>query len=306
MGAGDVRLMLVDVQLPVQAGTTADPRWVTRFAQHAERCGFDGLVAVEHTVVGRDYAAVYPYASDGLMGLPVDCPIPDPLELLAFLAAVTTRVTLATGVLVLPNHHPVVLAKRVATLDVLSGGRVRLGVGVGWMAEEVEACGANFATRGRRVDETIDVLRALWSDRTHEGVSHAGEFFRFVDVVSAPVPQQTGGVPIHIGGHSRAAALRAGRRGDGLQPLGVAAADLPALVSLMRAAARAAGRDPAALELTLGHSVEAVTPERLSRLKGLGATRVVLKTTPTIDVEAACAAVSSCAERLGLPVRQAL
>lgn len=168
--------MLVDVQLPVQTGSTADPRWVTRFAQHVEQCGFDGLVAVEHTVVGRDYAAVYPYASDGRMGLPVDCPIPDPLEPLAFLAAVTTRVTLATGVLVLPDHHPVMLAKRVATLDVLSGGRMRLGVGVGWMAEGVEACGADFASRGRRVDEAIDVLRALWSDRTYAGVGHSGEF----------------------------------------------------------------------------------------------------------------------------------
>lgn len=124
--------------------------------------------------------------------------------------------------------------------------------------------------------------------------------------MSAPVPAQTGGVPIHIGGHSPAAARRAGRRGDGLQPLGVAAAVLPALLALMRGQARAAGRDPAAIELTLGHAVNLVTPERLARLEAQGASRVVLKASPTTDVEAACAAVSSCAERLGLTRSQAL
>src|SRR5690606_37265318 len=141
---------------------------------------------------------------------------------------------LATGVLVLPNHHPVPLAKRLATIDQLSNGRVRLCVGVGWMREEIEACGADFETRGRRTDEAIDVLRLLWSEHGPEGVSHTGEFFSFANAHSYPKPAQTRGIPIHIGGHSVAAARRAGRRGDGFQPLGVFGAELAALLDEMR------------------------------------------------------------------------
>ena len=150
---------------PVAAGVTADAVWMAAFAQHVEACGFESIVAVEHTVLMARYDSVYPYDESGRVELAADCPVPDPLELLAFLAGQTTRLGLATGVLVLPNHHPVVLAKRVATLDALSGGRVRLCVGVGWLKEEIEACGAPFASRGRRADEQLAVMRALWEDR---------------------------------------------------------------------------------------------------------------------------------------------
>lgn len=122
---------------PVRTGVTADPQWMASFARHAESCGFESIVLVEHAVVVSDYSSTYPYAASGRMPLPDDCPIPDPIDLLAYLAGVTERLVLATGVLVLPNHHPVVLAKRVATVDVLSGTRVRLCVGVGWMDEEL-------------------------------------------------------------------------------------------------------------------------------------------------------------------------
>ena len=148
-------------------------------------------------------------------------PSPIPLDLLAFLAGHTSRLGLATGVLVLPNHHPVVLAKRAATVDALSGGRLRLCVGVGWLREEIEACGVDFASRGRRADEQLAVLRALWADQP-DGVSHHGEFFNFDNAMCYPKPVAGERLPVHIGGHSRAAARRAGRLGDGFQPLGVA------------------------------------------------------------------------------------
>src|SRR6476646_4680901 len=135
------------------------------FARHVEACGFESLVAVEHTVLMTRYTSVYPYDASGRVELAADCPVPDPLDLLAFLAGQTSTLGLATGVLVLPNHHPVVLAKRVATLNVLSGGRIRLAVGMGWLREEIEACGAPFDVRGRRADEQIDSLRLLWSDQ---------------------------------------------------------------------------------------------------------------------------------------------
>ncbi|WP_262402046.1 TIGR03619 family F420-dependent LLM class oxidoreductase [Actinomadura sp. CNU-125] len=193
------------VLAPVAAGVTANPAWIGGYAEHADACGFESLVAVEHAVVASRYDSVYPYDSSGKMELADDLDIPDPLDLLAYLAGRTSRIGLATGVLVLPNHHPVVLAKRLATIDALSGGRLRITVGMGWMREEVEACGADFDTRGRRADEQIEVLRALWADTAPHGASHDGEFFSFRNAMSYPKPAQKDGVPLHVGGHSKAA-----------------------------------------------------------------------------------------------------
>ena len=108
---------------------------MAEFARHVEACGFESIVVIEHTVLMAQYTSVYPYDDSGRVELSADCPVPDPLDLLAFLAGQTETVGLATGVLVLPNHHPVVLAKRVASVDALSGGRLRLSAGMGWMKE---------------------------------------------------------------------------------------------------------------------------------------------------------------------------
>lgn len=291
--------MKVAVVAPVGAGVTADPVWMTAFARHLEVCGFESIVVVEHTVLATRYDSVYPYDGSGRVELAADCPVPDPLDLLAFLAGHTERLGLATGVLVLPNHHPVVLAKRAATVDALSGGRLRLCVGVGWLREEIEACGTEFGSRGRRADEQLVVLRALWDDRPH-GVSHHGEFFHFDDITCYPKPVAGGGLPVHIGGHSAAAARRAGRLGDGFQPLGVAGSELSALLSLMRDEALAAGRDPDRLEVSLGHSVGKIDAERAGRLLEQGADRIVLAMPPITDIEQAKDALSACAQRLSL------
>ncbi|MBV8928408.1 MAG: LLM class F420-dependent oxidoreductase, partial [Mycobacteriaceae bacterium] len=279
---------------PAAAGVTADPAWMSAFAQHVEACGFESIVAVEHTVMMARYASVYPYDKSGRVELAANCPLPDPLDLLVFLAAHTTTLGLATGVLVLPNHHPVVLAKRVATVDALSGGRLRLCVGMGWMREEVEACGGDFDARGRRADEQLQVMRALWDDDL-SGARFRGEFFQFDDAMCYPKPVSGQGLPIHIGGHSPAAARRAGRFGDGFQPLGVAGADLASLVSLMREAAAKAGRDPAVLELSLGHLVTKIDAERAAKLAGAGADRVVLAMPPVADIDQAKDMLSACA-----------
>lgn len=284
---------------PVAAGVTADPEWMAAFAGHLERCGFESIVVVEHTVLLTRYDSVYPYDSSGRVGLAADCAIPDPLDLLAFLAGHTSTLGLATGVLVLPNHHPVVLAKRAATVDALSGGRLRLCVGVGWLKEELEACGADFDARGRRADEQVAVLRALWADQPR-GVSHHGEFFDFDNVMCYPKPIARERLPIHIGGHSRAAARRAGRVGDGFQPLGVAGSELASLIALMRAEASSAGRDPAALEVSLGHAVNKIDADRAGRLADQGADRLVLAMPPTADIERAKDMLSACAQRLAL------
>ncbi|MDT5352173.1 MAG: hypothetical protein QOJ56_705 [Mycobacterium sp.] len=295
-----MKVLKFGVLAPVAAGVTANPRWMAAFAQHLEACGFESLVAVEHTVLATRYDSVYPYDPSGRVELAADCPVPDPLDLLSYLAAHTDRLGLATGVLVLPNHHPVVLAKRAATVDALSGGRLRLCVGVGWLREEIEACGSEFESRGRRADEQLAVLRALWDDGP-DGVTHRGEFFQFENAICSPKPIAGQHLPVHIGGHSKAAARRAGRFGDGFQPLGVTGAQLDDLLALMRDEAAALGRDPASIEVSLGHSVTKVDSERAERLAAQGADRLVLAMPPITDLEQAKDELSACAQRLSLP-----
>jgi alkanesulfonate monooxygenase SsuD/methylene tetrahydromethanopterin reductase-like flavin-dependent oxidoreductase (luciferase family) len=163
----------------------------------------------------------------------------------------------------------------------------------------VEACGAEFDSRGRRADGQVAALRELWSDRP-QGASYHGEFVHFDDVMCYPKPVAAKRLPIHIGGHSRVAARRAGRLGDGFQPLGVTGPQLAALIQWMQEEASAAGRDPAALEVSLGHTVTKMDAERAGSLLEQGADRIVLGMPPTTDVEQAKDLLSACAQRLSL------
>jgi probable F420-dependent oxidoreductase len=208
------------------------------------------------------------------MPLSGEDPIPDPLEWIAFGAGATTSLVFGTAILILPEHNPVHLAKRLATIDVLSGGRLLLGIGIGWLREEFDAVGVPYERRGARTDEYIAALRALWSE---DVATVDGTFVSFRDVRSRPQPIRAGGVPIVVGGHSPAAARRAGRLGDGFYPLGVAPADLGPLLDVMRAAARAAGRDPDAVEVTTMSPRE---PEDAKRLADLGVSRFLLSVRP--------------------------
>jgi probable F420-dependent oxidoreductase len=247
---------------------------MTGFAQHADACGFEALFTVEHVAVPAGYASRYPYSETGRMPLPDDVDIPDPLELLAFLAARTERIRLGTGMLVLPEHHPLQLAKRLATIDRLSGGRMLLGVGVGWMDEELAAVGVDPRTRGRRCDEAIAALRTIWSQ---DEPTFEGEFFSFSAARSHPKPVQSS-IPIHIGGHSAGAARRAGRLGDGWFPLGLAGDALASRRAEVVAAAEAAGRDPGAIEISLGGLLDATGGSEIEGARAAGATRMVLST----------------------------
>lgn len=266
--------MIFGVLPPYRAGVVADPVWMTIFAQHAEACGFESLYAVEHVLVPAGYRSRYPYSETGRMPLPVDCDIPDPLDLIGFLAARTTKLRFGTGLVVLPEHHPAVLAKRCATVDRLSGGRLTLGIGVGWLREELEVLRVDPATRGARAEDAIAAMRALWSDGD---ATHSGPFFSFTRACSNPKPAQPT-IPIHVGGHSRAAAVRAGRMGDGFHPLGLRDHELRMRVETMRAAAHDAGRDPEAVELTLGDRIDQFDEDRLAAAEKAGAERIVLST----------------------------
>lgn len=231
------------------AGPASQPAHAVELARLAEANGFESLWTVEHVVVPRDYASTYPYAKDGRMPGGEDVDIPDPLIWLSHLAAVTDTIKLATGILILPQRNPVVLAKAVATLDQLSEGRVVLGVGVGWLAEEFAAIGVPFQERGARADEYIEALRALWGE---DDATYKGRFVAFDRAVSKPSPAQAGGPPIVVGGHSEAAARRAGRLGDGFFPGARGREELSHLIDVMRESAKKADRDPDSIEITAG------------------------------------------------------
>lgn len=255
-----------------------DPDTIVAYAQHADVCGFEGFYLPEHI-------AMYPGAAIGGIELPPTLSYLDPIDCLSFIAAATERILLGTGVLLLPYHHPVTLAKRLATVDVLSKGRMRLlTVGIGALPGEASAVGVDFGSRGRRADEAIDVLRLLWAGG-EEGVSFHGEFFTFDKLSSFPKPYRTAHLPIHVGGSSRAAARRAGRRGDGYFPGGVVHPDeRTRQLRLARQAAVEAGRDPHQLEYTRMGSIE-LTVERAEQLAAEGVTRVVVGSPATEPAE---------------------
>ena len=267
-----------------------DPDALIGIARHAEDCGFESFYTPEHV-------ALYPGASVGAVSFPPDLPIADPLECLSFVAAATERILLGTGVLLLPYHQPVVLAKRLATIDLLSKGRLRLfSIGVGGLPGEAAAVGVDYATRGRRADESIDALRLLWAG-DENGVSFDGEFVRFTDACSYPKP--TAPLPIHIGGSSSAAARRACRRGDGYFPGGrLTEAEYARQIELMRATARDAGRDPDALEITRWGSTD-LTPDDVARHADAGVTRLVIAP-PSADPAEQRDQLSAFADRLAL------
>lgn len=284
---------------PALGGVTSDPRWLVAYARHAEHCGFEALVAIEHPLVVSTYTSHYPYNESGRMPLPDDTPIPDPIDLLAFVAGTTTTLGLCTGVLVLPAHQPVVLAKRLATLDVLSGGRLRLCVGLGWMREELEACGTDFASRGRRADEMIDAMRVLWSESGPEGASFNGEFVSFANAHSYPKPARPEGIPIHIGGTSPASMRRAAQRGDGWQPLGIGGEELRNAMADMRRQLETSGRDPANFEISISGVAPKITAETIDKLASAGADRLIASSVAT-ELEHALEELSALAGRIGL------
>ncbi|TFH24753.1 MAG: LLM class F420-dependent oxidoreductase [Myxococcales bacterium] len=255
---------------PYGLGPIEEPGYATAFARMVEEAGFESIWVVEHVVMAVEYDSVYPYDPSGRTPFDAHTVQPDPLIWLSHVAAATTRIRLATGVLILPQRNPLILAKELASLDRLSGGRVELGIGVGWVREEAEAVGSDFGSRGKRADEYVNVMRTLWREPV---ASFDGAYVKFDRMVSAPRPVQEGGVPIVVGGHSPAAARRAGRLGDGFFPLGVMPNRMKELRELMTHEADAAGRDAAAIEITTVASPDA---QGLAYCRALGADRMIV------------------------------
>lgn len=258
---------------------SADPAHAGALAVSAEAAGYESLWAVQHVVMPAQHESSYPYSESGTVPGGTTIAIPDPLVWLAFAGALTSTIQLATGILVLPQQHPLVVAKQVATLDRLTGGRVMLGVGAGWLREEFDALDAPFEPRGRRLDEGIEILRKAWQDGTAE---HHGSEYSFNAVHVEPKPTRT--PPIIIGGHSVAAAKRAGRSADGFFPLSCQGQALIDLVAVVRSAAVEAGRDPLSIEMTADAPR---TAEDALVQASLGIDRVVVNAphVPTTDLD---------------------
>jgi probable F420-dependent oxidoreductase len=253
------------------AGPFAFPEMLTHLAQTAERVGVESIWTVEHVVIPVGYQSTYPYSPSGKMPAPDQVPIPDPLVALAYAAAVTKTLRLATGIVILPQRHPLYVAKEVATLDVLSHGRVIFGIGVGWLAEEFQALGIPFDERAARTAESVRAIRSLWKD---EAEPFHGKFYRWEKLESHPKPVQKPGVPIVVGGHTELAARRAARYGDGFFP-GVADEEkLVWLLGVMRDECRKLGRDPSTIEITSGRA--APDADGVKRLQDLGVSRFMV------------------------------
>jgi probable F420-dependent oxidoreductase len=249
----------------INFGPCADPDVAARVAIAAEDAGFESVWTGEHVVLPDPRVAPSP--------APPELPMLDPAASLAFLAAHTRRLRLATGIVILPQRNPLVLAKELASVDVLSGGRLLFGLGAGYLKPEFDALGAAFDDRGARTDEAIEVLRALW---TQPSPRFAGRFFSFAGIQAMPRPVQKPHPPIHVGGHSRPAWRRAVSKGNGWYGFALDPAAARANVEGLRRAAVDVDRDAAlgALEITVTPSVP-LDEDALRRYEDAGVHRLV-------------------------------
>jgi len=249
-----------------QVASFAEPEQLLGIARAAEEAGFEGVLLSDHLFFPGRIESRYPYSEDGKPAFDGATPFPEPWTTIAAMAAVTTRLRFATMVYILPLRHPLEVAKAVGTAALLSGGRVALGVGAGWIREEFDVLGVDFATRGARMDEMIDVMRKAW---TGAMVEHRGRFFEFAPLQMSPAPPSP--PPIWVGGLSPAALRRAATRGDGWMGTGQTPEEAVRIVGELR---RLRADSPRA-----GTPFEAVVPlvvppdrELLRRLSGAGVT----------------------------------
>jgi probable F420-dependent oxidoreductase len=258
-------------------------------ARLAEDIGLESLWVAEHIVIPAGYSTAY-HDPSGKLPDGEDIDWPDPSIWLTYAAAVTERIKLATGVTVLPLRNPVVTAKQIATLDALSGGRVILGVGVGWLGEEFEALGVPFNDRGRRHDDYLQAMKALW---TQEKAAISNSFVDFRDVISRPRPSAS--VPVVVSGHSAAAARRVARVGDGWFPGVATAGDLADLYAVVREECSTLGRNPFEIEITVyvsGSDADALSTS-IEEFAAAGVSRILLTNLPDDDLPALAAVLGS-------------
>lgn len=259
-------------------GTGSAPAVIAAVATAAEDHGFATLWAGEHVVMVDEPRSRYPYAADGVIAVPPAADWLDPMVTLTFAAAVTARIRVATGILLLPEHNPVIVAKQAASLDRLSGGRLTLGVGIGWSAEEFEALGVPFARRAARTAAHVDAMRTLWSS---EVCSYDSEFVRFEAIRVNPKPHQSR-LPVVLGGNSDPALRRVAAWGDGWYGFNLAGpGEVQDRLQLLRTLCAERGRDRDELDVAVALSDPRPGDDVL--LAELGVDELVLVEPPPAD-----------------------
>ena len=233
--------------VPINLREFTDPAMVIPFVQKAEALGYESVWTAEHVIIPKQYDSVYPYNPDGKLPFKPDAPIIDPLVALTFIAAATTTLRLGTGVNILPQMSPLYLAKWASSIDHLSQGRLMLGLGIGWLREEFAAIGVPFARRGKRANEYLEALKAVW---TGEEVDFRGEFVNWQGFTMRPTPAQAGGVPLVIGGITAPAIRRTVTYGDGWYVIGKDLDDYRAHMQALAEECDHQGRNKQELEIT--------------------------------------------------------
>lgn len=274
-------------------GSGAKREVIDAVAVAAERAGIATLWSGEHVVMVDESASRYPYSDDGKIAVPAEADWIDPLIGLSFVAAATTTIRIATGVLLLPEHNPVLVAKQAASLDRLSGGRLTLGIGIGWSKEEFDALGVAFERRGARTREYVDAMRTLWRN---DLASFDGEFVNFADIRVNPKPVRDQRIPIVLGGNSDAALRRVAMWGDGWYGFNLESVDAVAeRVRALRELCDEHGRDPS--ELRLAVALQELQPGDPVALAALGIDELVIVEGPPDDPGAAADWVRALADR---------
>ena len=264
--------MDVGVFVPLGNGN-ASAEILRAVGRETEDRGFESIWVPEHVVLFDEYESSYPYSPDGKFPGGADSGMLEPLGALTYLAAVTDRVRLGTGICLVPQRNPVYTAKAVTDLDNLSGGRVDFGVGVGWLREEFGAVDMPFDQRGRRTDEHLAVMKALWCDELSE---FHGELYDLDPCRMYPKPIQTPHPPIHVGGESEAAMRRVARHGQGWFSFNRLPADLPEPLARLDSALLAEGRSRQDVTLSVSPYFNPVTPQMVEEYAAAGVDRLIV------------------------------
>jgi probable F420-dependent oxidoreductase len=259
--------------LAMASGKMAGGELLKTTAINAERLGVATLWAPEHVVLLDQYESKYPYAADGRFAATTGAPVLDPFVTLATIGAVTSKIRLATGICLVPEHNPVVLGKVIATLDFLTGGRALLGVGIGWLAEEFQALGIPFERRADRTREYIAAMRKLWGE---DPSSYSGEFVRFENVRCKPKPIQGGKLPVFFGGESGPALRRVAEYGDGWCGFNLLPDEAAAKIKRIEEMLKANGRSLSDVEIAVSPTGKRITRDDLKRYRDAGVSEVVL------------------------------
>jgi len=257
----------------VVSGRASVMALIKAFAANAERLGFSTLWVPEHVVLLDQYASRYPYSQDGVLRARADAPIPDPFLNLCAMASATEKIRLATGICLVPEHNPLVLAKVTATLDWLSNGRLILGAGIGWLEEEFTALGVPWEQRARRTREYIEAMRRLWGD---EVSSYHGEFVKFDGVRSYPKPIRGAGLPVMFGGESGPALRRVAEYGNGWVGFNLLPDEAAPKIRKLEELLRANGRKRSDVEIVVSPYTKPILADDLKRYRDAGVEEVVL------------------------------